>query len=86
VGRIFHQLVHIFNLATKYFNNMVEVPQRFQPSPVINDRSLSLLAVVSELRRNHCEQTNDLLSSMREDHVMGSRYCNLTSFPVVCYL
>jgi hypothetical protein len=21
---------------------------------------------------NHCEQTNDLLSSMREDHVMGS--------------
>jgi hypothetical protein len=32
----------------------------------------TLLAVVSELRRNHCEQTNDLLSSMREDHVMGS--------------
>jgi hypothetical protein len=34
---------------------------------------LTLLAVVSELRRNHCEQTNDFLSSMREDHVMGSR-------------
>jgi hypothetical protein len=32
----------------------------------------TLLAVVSELRRNHCEQTNDLLSSMREDHMMGS--------------
>jgi hypothetical protein len=33
---------------------------------------ITLLAVVSELRRNHCEQTNDLLLSMREDHVMGS--------------
>jgi hypothetical protein len=33
----------------------------------------TLLAVVFELRRNHCEQTNDFLSSMREDHVMGSR-------------
>jgi hypothetical protein len=36
-------------------------------------RTITLLAVVSELRRNHCEQTNDFLSSMREDHVMGSR-------------
>ena len=27
---------------------------------------------VSELRRNHCEQTNNLLSSMRKDHMMGS--------------
>jgi hypothetical protein len=34
--------------------------------------TITLLAVVSEQRRNHCEQTNDLLSSMREDHVMGS--------------
>jgi hypothetical protein len=29
----------------------------------------TLLAV--ELRRNHCKQTNDFLSSMREDHVVG---------------
>ena len=39
----------------------------------INNDSITLLAVVSELRRNHCEQTNDFLSSMREDHVMESR-------------
>ena len=36
------------------------------------DSKVTLLAVVSELRRNHCEQTKDLLSSMREDHVMVS--------------
>jgi hypothetical protein len=38
-----------------------------------------LLAVVSELRRNHCEQTNDLLSSRREDHVMGCHRFDFTS-------
>ena len=39
----------------------------------------TLLAVVSELMRNNCEQTNGCLLSMREDHMMQRHQVYVTS-------